>query len=80
MRPAARAEWGRTTGAFADPDGYVWEVAHNPGWTLDEDGAVKILIATEDLQPVERRQSPGPSNQPTFLSALAMLQKPSSAS
>ncbi len=41
-RPASRAEWGGTTGAFADPDGYVWEVAHNPGWTLDEHGAVTI--------------------------------------
>ena len=42
VRPAGRAEWGGTTGAFADPDGYVWEVAHNPGWTLDDDGAVQI--------------------------------------
>jgi uncharacterized glyoxalase superfamily protein PhnB len=42
IRPAGRAEWGGTTGAFADPDGYVWEVAHNPGWTLDESGAVTI--------------------------------------
>lgn len=41
-RQAARAEWGGTTGAFADPDGYVWEVAHNPGWTVDENGAVTI--------------------------------------
>ena len=23
LRPAARAEWGGTSGAFADPDGYV---------------------------------------------------------
>src|SRR5512142_656044 len=37
-RPAARAAWGGTTGAFADPDGYVWEVAHNPDWSLDENG------------------------------------------
>jgi uncharacterized protein len=42
VRPAGRADWGGTTGAFADPDGYVWEVAHNPGWTLDEDGTVRI--------------------------------------
>jgi catechol 2,3-dioxygenase-like lactoylglutathione lyase family enzyme len=42
VRPAGQAEWGGTTGAFADPDGYVWEVAHNPGWTLDEAGAVTI--------------------------------------
>jgi hypothetical protein len=42
LRPAAIAEWGGTSGAFADPDGYVWEVAHNPGWTLLEDGSVQI--------------------------------------
>lgn len=42
VRPAAVADWGGTSGAFADPDGYVWEVAHNPGWTLAEDGTVTI--------------------------------------
>ncbi|KJE75218.1 VOC family protein [Ferrimicrobium acidiphilum] len=42
VRPAARAEWGGTSGAFLDPDGYVWEVAHNPGWTLGDDGTVTI--------------------------------------
>lgn len=41
-RQSGAADWGGTTGAFADPDGYVWEVAHNPGWTLDETGAVTI--------------------------------------
>lgn len=41
-RAAGRAEWGGTTGAFADPDGYVWEVAHNPGWTLGANGAITI--------------------------------------
>ncbi len=42
IRGSARAEWGGTSGAFADPDGYVWEVAHNPSWSLDENGAVRI--------------------------------------
>jgi catechol 2,3-dioxygenase-like lactoylglutathione lyase family enzyme len=42
IRAAAQAEWGGTTGAFADPDGYVWEIAHNPGWTLSEDGSVRL--------------------------------------
>ena len=42
MRLAARAEWGGTSGAFADPDGYVWEVAHNPDWALADDGSVRI--------------------------------------
>jgi len=42
IRAAAQAEWGGTTGAFADPDGYVWEIAHDPGWTLSEDGSVRL--------------------------------------
>ena len=42
IRPAARADWGGYTGAFADPDGYVWEVAHNPDWTLAADGSVRL--------------------------------------
>jgi uncharacterized protein len=42
VRPAGRADWGGTTGAFADPEGYIWEVAHNPGWTLRDDGTIHI--------------------------------------
>jgi uncharacterized protein len=42
VRPAEPANWGGTTGAFADPDGYVWEVAHNPGWTITQDGTVHL--------------------------------------
>jgi predicted lactoylglutathione lyase len=41
-RPAGRAEWGGYTGAFADPEGYVWEVAHNPDWALANDGSVRL--------------------------------------
>lgn len=42
VRHAARAEWGGITGAFADPDGYVWEVAYNPDWKIDDDGSIRI--------------------------------------
>lgn len=42
LRGAAVADWGGTTGAFADPDGYVWEVAHNPSWKLGPDGTVRL--------------------------------------
>ena len=42
VRHAAIADWGGTTGAFADPEGYVWEVAHNPGWSLEPDGSIRI--------------------------------------
>src|SRR3954468_1579139 len=41
-RPAAKAVWGGTTGAFADPEGYVWEVAHNPDWKIEDDGSIRI--------------------------------------
>ena len=41
-RPATVMDWGGTSGAFADPDGYVWEVAHNPGWTVNPDGTVRL--------------------------------------
>jgi catechol 2,3-dioxygenase-like lactoylglutathione lyase family enzyme len=42
LREAATTDWGGVSGAFADPDGYVWEVAHNPGWTLRPDGSIQI--------------------------------------
>lgn len=42
VREAAIADWGGTSGAFADLDGYVWEVAHNPGWTLNPDGTIHL--------------------------------------
>jgi catechol 2,3-dioxygenase-like lactoylglutathione lyase family enzyme len=42
VRPPVLAEWGGTSGAFADPDGYVWEVAHNPGWTVNDDGTIRL--------------------------------------
>jgi predicted enzyme related to lactoylglutathione lyase len=42
VRPAGQASWGGTTGAFSDPDGYVWEVAHNSGWTVNLDGSITI--------------------------------------
>jgi hypothetical protein len=32
--------WGGYSGYFADPDGHVWELAHNPFWSLDDNGAL----------------------------------------
>jgi uncharacterized protein len=34
--------WGGYSGVFTDPDGYPWEIAHNPSWTLGADGAVTL--------------------------------------
>ncbi len=40
--PAARADWGGYSGYFTDPDGHLWEVAHNPGFPLLEDGRLRL--------------------------------------
>lgn len=34
--------WGGYSGYFADPDGHVWELAHNPFWPLNEDGSLTL--------------------------------------
>lgn len=41
-REPAPTFWGGYSGVFVDPDGHPWEVAHNPGWTLADDGAVQL--------------------------------------
>ena len=40
--PAGPTFWGGYSGVFVDPDGHPWEVAHNPHWTIAEDGSVVI--------------------------------------
>lgn len=42
IKPAEKTEWGGYLGYFADLDGHVWEVAHNPFWTINDDGTVTI--------------------------------------
>jgi uncharacterized protein len=34
--------WGGYSGVMVDPDGHPWEIAHNPRWTLHEDGSVSL--------------------------------------
>jgi hypothetical protein len=42
VKAGQRTFWGGYSGYYADPDGHLWEVAHNPFWPLDESGAVKL--------------------------------------
>ena len=42
VRPPTQTKWGGYSGAFADPDGYVWEIAFNPGWSLTADGSARL--------------------------------------
>lgn len=41
-RPAAETFYGGYAGVFTDPDGHAWEIAHNPGFTLNQDGTLTL--------------------------------------
>ncbi len=41
-REAGETFWGGYSGVFVDPDGHPWEVAHNPHWTLHDDGSITV--------------------------------------
>jgi catechol 2,3-dioxygenase-like lactoylglutathione lyase family enzyme len=41
-REPAETFWGGYSSVFIDPDGHPWEIAHNPHWTLTEDGGVRL--------------------------------------
>ncbi|MFI7706738.1 VOC family protein [Nonomuraea sp. NPDC049480] len=41
-KPATINAIGFYSGAFVDPDGHAWEIAHNPGIPLAEDGTITL--------------------------------------
>jgi uncharacterized glyoxalase superfamily protein PhnB len=43
-REPARTFYGGYAGGFRDLDGHVWEVAHNPGFGLTDDGSVVLPV------------------------------------
>ncbi len=42
VKAPERAFWGGYSGTFADPDGHIWEVAHNPHGSIGADGRVSM--------------------------------------
>lgn len=42
VQPAHDAFWGGYTGYFADPEGYLWEIAWNPHFPFAEDGSLNL--------------------------------------
>lgn len=42
LRPGSNTSWGGRTGYFADPDGFAWEVAWNPGFVILPDGGIRL--------------------------------------
>lgn len=47
LKPAHEVFWGGYSGYFADPDGHAWEVAWNPGWSIDETGHVSMTASSD---------------------------------
>ena len=45
-REPSETFYGGYAGGFRDPDGHVWEIAHNPGFPLLPDGSVVVGEAT----------------------------------
>jgi predicted lactoylglutathione lyase len=41
-REPAETFYGGYAGVFHDPDGHAWEIAHNPYWTVRDDGSVRL--------------------------------------
>jgi uncharacterized protein len=41
-RTGGKTFWGGYNGIFIDPDGHPWEIAHNPFWTLNADGSIRV--------------------------------------
>ena len=42
QKPPHKVFWGGYSGYFADPDGHLWEVAHNPFASFDSNGHLQI--------------------------------------
>ena len=42
LKAPEEAFWGGYSGYYADPDGHVWEVAHNPFWSISDTGRITI--------------------------------------
>ena len=43
-RQPSETFYGGYAGCFTDPDGHAWEVAHNPGFALAEDGSLVLPV------------------------------------
>jgi hypothetical protein len=41
-REPADTFWGGYDSIVIDPDGHPWEIAHNPAWTITDDGGVRM--------------------------------------
>lgn len=43
VKPPEKVFWGGYSGYFADPDGHLWELAHNPFFAMDSQGLLGLI-------------------------------------
>ena len=56
VKPPGHAVWGGFSGNVRDPDGHLWEFAHNPFWPLTADGRIDLKV-----EPAGARKGVAPS-------------------
>ncbi len=47
-KPAEKVFWGGYSGYVKDPDGHLWEIAHNPFAPLRDNGAMELAPPAEE--------------------------------
>ncbi len=47
VKEPQQAAFGGYHAHVADPNGLVWEVAHNPGWHVEDDGSVHLTAVDQ---------------------------------
>lgn len=43
LKEPGRADFGGNHSYVTDPNGFVWELATNPGWSVDDDGVITLV-------------------------------------
>jgi uncharacterized protein len=51
LKPPHKTAWGGYVGHFADTEGHLWEIAHNPFFPLHDNGAVSVPPPRQGGQP-----------------------------
>ncbi|HEY0291918.1 MAG TPA: VOC family protein [Hansschlegelia sp.] len=42
VKPPHKTSWGGYAGYAEDPDGHLWEIAHNPFFPFDDEGRLRL--------------------------------------
>jgi uncharacterized protein len=66
VKPAQEAFWGGYSGYFADPGGWLWEVAWNPSFPIADDGAFEFLTSGKFVEWIDSSYATAPAASAAF--------------